>query len=411
MTLTRRTTYRVVALVALAAITAFDAAQANHYILPCEPECFGPGWSLTGSLNTARTMHTATQLRDGRVLVTGGIINDKGEATASTELYDPATATWSYTGALSQPRYGHTATLLADGRVLVVGTARPFQSDTAEIYDPATAMWTSTGRLTAPHAFHTATLLQNGKVLIAGGWDLVPAPGRHTTIATPESEIYDPLTDTWSRTGDLNLARFAHTATLLQDGEVLIAGGADDEERGTFFDTAELYDPETGIWTSTGSLKLGRNSHTATLLPNGEVLVAAGWPTTSSELYDPAVAQWKESGTLDNNRFSNLYSHTATLLASGDVLLVGGAASIYAGSIPQSGAENYDADSGTWVATSSIATRRFNHTATLLRDGTLLVVGGDDGNGALATAELYSATAPVSGEPASTGSFFDPRRK
>ena len=334
MTLTLRAICRVAALVALAAITAFNTARANHYILPCEPECFGPGWSSTGSLNTARTMHTATLLRDGRVLVVGGRINDNGEATAGAELYDPATGTWSYTGALSQPQSAHTATLLADGRVLIVGGV-------AEIYDPATAVWTPTGPLKQPHSYHTATLLQNGKVLIAGGWDPLPSPGRHTTVATPESEIYDPLTDTWSRTGDLNLARYAHTATLLPDGEVLVAGGADDEELGTFFDSAELYDPETGIWTSTDSLKLGRNSHTATLLPNGEVLVAAGWPTTSSELYDPATAQWKESGTLDSTRFSNLYMHTATLLASGDVLLAGGAASIHAGPIPQSGAENY----------------------------------------------------------------------
>ena len=142
---------------------------------------------------------------------------------------------------------------------------------------------------TARHA-HTATLLPNGKVLVAGG--------QGSSGFVSSAELYDPATGTWTVTGALGNARMGHTATLLANGKVLVAGGGG----GGYLASAELYDPAAGTWTATGALSTARDYHTATLLPNGKVLVAGGYNSTSPyylssvELYDPA------DGDVDGDR-------------------------------------------------------------------------------------------------------------
>src|SRR5437762_2574025 len=144
--------------------------------------------------------------------------------------------------------------------------------------------WTATGSLGTAHASHTATLLPNGKVLVAGGVDYSGTLG--------SAELYDRASGTWMATGSLGNARAGHTATLLPNRMVLVAGGVDSS--GHSAASAELYDPASGTWTATGSLGTARSSHTATLLPNGKVLVVGGeggdtgGPLASAELYDPA---------------------------------------------------------------------------------------------------------------------------
>jgi hypothetical protein len=293
-------------------------------------------WILTGSMNTPRSDHTATLLPSGKVLVVGG-----DQIGNSAELYDPATGTWSITGSLNTPRFGHTATLLPNGKVLVAGGADNFADFTlasAEIYDPATGTWTITGSLNTPRALHTATLLQDGRVLVASGTD----PEEFVEgSALASAEIYDPATEMWSNTGDQNDARFYHTATLLPNGKVLVAGGAypgppvGPAPAGAFklvgLKSAELYDPATGRWSYTGELNTLHAFHTATLLPNGRVLVAAGtdsisnYPTDNAdtniaELYDLATESWSITCNLNVARDS----HTATLLQNGQVLVAGG---------------------------------------------------------------------------------------
>ena len=268
------------------------------------------------------------------------------------------------------------ATLLQNGKVLVAGGYDSIinASASAELYDPASGTWRVTGSLNTGCAQHTATLLQNGKVLVAGGDSI--------TNVSASAELYDPASETWTATGSLKTARFGQTATLLRNGMVLVAGGL--ESNGiTASASAELYDPASGTWTATGSLNTARWSHTATLLQNGKVLVAGGYDTNgisaSAELYDSTSGTWTATGSLNTARAQ----HTATLLQSGKVLVAGGNA------IDPASAELYDPASGTWTVSGSLKTARYLHTATVLQDGKVLVAGGFLG-AALANAELWT---------------------
>jgi uncharacterized delta-60 repeat protein len=357
-------------------------------------------WTMTDSLNTARDYHTATLLANGKVMVTGGNPGGGGDGlpvppAASTELYNYASGTWTVTGAISRYCYSHTATLLPSGRVLVAGgfgnglgppyDTRPLSD--AELYNPASGTWTLTGSLNTARCGHTATLLPNGQVLAAGGY----AYG-----ALSSAELYDPASGTWTPAGSLNTRRYYHTATLLPNGKVLVAGGDD----GAFpLSSAELYDPASGTWTPTGSLNTGRNYYTATLLPSGKVLVAGGYigynddgpyktSLASAELYDPATGAWTATGAMNTKRDF----HTATLLPNGKVLVAGGASNYVYGVL--SSAELYDPASGTWTVTGSLNAGRCSHTTTLLPNGQVLVAGGFGSSGVTNSAELYD---PASG--------------
>jgi hypothetical protein len=252
-------------------------------------------WRLTGNLNVSRAYHTATLLADGKVLVVGGS-SASSSNTNTAELYDPATEIWSIAGTLSLPRYLHTATLLADGKVLVAGGCLDPDCDiplrSAELYDPKIGAWSVTGSLNAAHCEHTATLLPGGKVLVAGG-------GRGFDYLN-SNELYDPATATWGFTASLS-RRPNHTATLLANGNVLVAGGGnygeDVPRSDNTLNNADIYNPAIGNWKETAKLKAQRSWHTATLLLDGRVLVAGGMdarfdPTTflrSAELYNPGA--------------------------------------------------------------------------------------------------------------------------
>jgi IPT/TIG domain/Galactose oxidase, central domain len=340
--------------------------------------------ATTGSLGTARYSHTATLLRNGKVLVAGGY-----GAGVSAELYDPASGTFSATGNLGNARYSDTATLLQNGKVLFAGGFAPAALSSAELYDPAGAgTFSGTGTLATARGQHTATLLANGKVLIAGGYN--PTSG---SPYLSSAALYDPTNGTFSATAGLGIARYCHTATLLPNGKVLIAGGFN----GSYLSSSELYDPAIGTFSATtGSLGTARFQHTATLLPNGKVLIAGGFNgsyPSSAELYDPASGTFSGTGSLATQRTA----HTATLLPSGKVLIAGGYGMSYLPSI-----ELYDPASGTFSVTGSlVASVRDGHTATLLPNGKVLIAGGKFG-GYLTSAELYD---PVGGTFTATGSL------
>ena len=217
-------------------------------------------WTETASMSVARGTLTATLLGNGRVLVVGGA------QEFTTELYDPPTGTWIPGGTLNVPRWLHAAVRLGDGRLLVAGGGA--YTPTAELYDPATNRWTPTGSMSVDRYDFTATLLRDGRVLVVGGYSLSSA-GRSTAL----SELYDPASGRWTSTGSLRTARRNHTATLLPDGTVLVAGGFNSDG---WLRSAELYDPARGRWSRAAPMTTAREGASAVLLGNGRVLVAGG---------------------------------------------------------------------------------------------------------------------------------------
>ncbi len=322
-------------------------------------------WTATGTMVAPRSGHTATLLPSGKVLAAGGKVG--GVAVASAELYDPSTGTWTATGTMVTPRFGHTATLLPSGKVLVAGGG--IRNASAELYDPGTGTWTVTGNMVVSRALHTATLLPDGRVLVAGGFDVTKPPaidGSPEIEAT--AELYDPNGGTWSATGTMSTSRRDHTATLLPKGTVLVVGGVrnanpgGDERRPEPVETAELYHPRTGVWTTTGSMDAAMSDQGATLLPDGNVLAEYG-TSELVRLYHPGSGTWSDIPFPDLGGFV-----AATLLRDGTVLTT----------FAERDVELYDPATGSWTyMTSGSITFGIGATATLLHDGTVLVAGGE----------------------------------
>jgi hypothetical protein len=350
------------------------------------------GFKPTGSLATARELHTATALGNELVLVTGGVNTTSFPTTA--ELFNPAKAGFSTTqGGMSAVRVSPSANLLQSGKVLVAGgkDAVGNSAATAEIFDPTTATFASTtGNMQTARVYHTATVLLDGTVLLTGGLDATGNP-------TATAEMFDPATKTFSSVGNMNSVRFLHAATLLAGGQVLVTGGLN---VGTVFDTAELYDPVSKTFTLTGNMTVARAGHTVTALSNGKILVTGGASQfggnslSSAELFDPATGTF----TATANMVTARSLHTATLRNDGTVLLAGGDTYFYSGFSGRtlSAAELFDPVTGTFTSAADMATPRESHTATLLVNGEILVVGGSSGTlgysattTVLATAELY----------------------
>jgi len=237
------------------------------------------------------------------VLITGGGKVDTDPTNADTpthiappEIYDPATGTFGPAADMATPRILHTATLLNDGRVLVAGgIGEPKKKgdqgkvlSSAELYDPATNTWTATGDMSMPRGYHTATLLADGRVLIAGG--LSNSDGLSSAdandLAPTSAEIYDPASGTFSAAGTLVAGRVGHTATLLPNGHVLLAGGYDRASKTQPFSvSAESFDPATGTSTATGDMTTGLAFHAAALAPDGRVvLVGLPYETMQADI-------------------------------------------------------------------------------------------------------------------------------
>jgi hypothetical protein len=308
-------------------------------------------------MTAAQTGHTATLLPDGRVLIVGG---DLSMGTA--ELYDPSTGSFTATGGLLMARTGFNATLLANGKVLITGgvagqTQYGYVIGDPEVYDPSTGVFTAVGAYSGSLASlginvfgfgSTSTRLPNGTVLFA---------------SEPTAQVYGPVSGVFRLSGAMSITNpfgtsfspdyiVDRTANLLLSGKVLAAGG-EQEDTGRFND-AQLYDPATGAFIPTGSMAKARSAQTATVLPDGSVLVAGGESQTcsssdtsegcfysgtdsSTELYDPVKGVFTDAGNMTAPR----EFQTATLLNSGDVLLAGGAASENAGNGATASAELY----------------------------------------------------------------------
>ena len=362
------------------------------------------GFTATGNMTTTRYNHTATLLNDGRVLVTG--------AGMSSDLFDPTNGTFTST-ANTGTTGGQTVTVLKDGKVLLTG------GGDAEIFDPTAQTFTPTkGSMVSTRTAYTATLLANGQVLVIGGESFSP----NASLAT--AELYDPTTETFTATGSMHSARLGHTATLLKDGKVLVLGGTvlvsmvgNQAPQPQSLNTAEIFDPSNGTFTPTGNLGSPRTAHTATLLNNGTVLVTGGvgygqdsglgfsvieYTLSTAELFDPAQGSFGPTVSMTYARGG----HTATLLSDGTVLVAGGiGVHIKYGPIrfllqSSDSAEVFDSTGSAVAQTGDMETPRSYHASTLLQDGRVLVTGGAVYAGqsitpsfalptVLSTAELY----------------------
>ena len=303
----------------------------------------------------------------GTFVATGSLTTDREMSVTSTLLADGRVL-------IIGGDHGQlaNATLLPDGRVLVAGGSTEKNgladsSPSAELYDPTTGQFAATGPMVADRSDHTATLLPDGRVLIAGG---TSADG----IAAV-AELYDPKTGSFSPTGSMTFPPgYGETATLLADGRVLIAGGLGFGDPAS----AQVYDPATGTFSPAGSMTTGRSSHTATLLQDGLVLISGGTSNNgmaafdSAELYNPKTGKFSSTGWLIGPR-GNAF---ATLLRDGRVLIVGGDDPTTP-EVSLASAELYDPSTGAFNLTGSIPNPPgYALTATLLSDGRVLVTGG-----------------------------------
>jgi large repetitive protein len=354
-------------------------------------------FTASGPMLSPSSGHTATLLQDGKVLVTkavsGGLIG--------AEVYDPATGTFTAsTGHMNHTRWGYTATLLPNGKVLIAGGYKGDGSDfvtTAELYDPSTGIFTDAGVMTSPRVSCSAILLPTGKVLLAGGQASI---GSNNFLSTNTAELYDPVTGIFTATGNMTTKRSYYTATLLRNGEVLLVGGEYTELNGSIIsvrplNAADVYNPATGTFTAApGHMNHTRLNHTATLLPDGNVLIAgtdgAYYSLNYAELYNPATGYFTATGNMTTARAD----HTATLLPDGKVLVAGGSD----GYNYLSNAEVYDPATGTFTATKdNMTSERGSHTATMLQSGKVLIAGGTSGTVMMpvvrSSTELYDPAA------------------
>jgi Galactose oxidase, central domain len=340
----------------------------------------------TGKMTVPHSQHSATLLPDGRVLIAGGS-SSNASVVSSAELYDPSAGTFRAAASMIAGRRMHTATLLPDDRVLLVGGygGAGGALASAELFDPVAGTFTATGNLITARGGHSAILLASGKVLIIGGY------GVNTYPYIAPAELYDPSSGTFASAGPYvgrDGCDFCAPSVLLSDGTVLFPGQY----------PAQLYDPAGDAFRPVGMMT--REESAAAVLMNGQVLFAGGESPgrlANAELYNPTTRTFAATGSM----WSRRVWHTLTLLPNGMVLAAGGetddcqgSSCWFAGSLAN--AELYDASVGAFVPTGGMMAARETHTATLLKDGRVLLIGGVSYGGigifggTLASAELYS---------------------
>lgn len=285
------------------------------------------GWSVSDYLHDSRAEHASVVLPDSNILVIGGHgrINYQGIELSSCEIYDIKTGKWRYTDSMSVDRCYHKGILLDNGKVLVIGG---FNRRTCELFDPATEKWTVIDSTVDKRYWQfTATKLKSGKVLVTGGHYF--GNGYKGSVTQKTCELFDLETNKWTLTDSLKVERQSHTATLLKNGKILVVGGTD--LYGHELKSCEIYDPETNKWSYTDSLKEERRDHLAVLLPDGKVLVTGGknsrewgdyigkW-VTSVEIFDPETNKWSPG----RDRILAIAGQQGFLLSNGNVMFLGG---------------------------------------------------------------------------------------
>jgi hypothetical protein len=310
-------------------------------------------WTKAAPMLIPRSFQTATPLLDGRVLVIGGWETppvwgkSAGEEHRLTaEAYDPASNSWTSIPTPEELQVVGSATRLPSGWVFLTGLFGSNESEASEgaaLYDPAANVWERTAPSKHPREGTATLLLENGNVLMIGGVTsehLFP-PVHAVSTVLPIVEEYDPHTNEWVELKPMKEARTQETTTLMPGGDVLVTGGVNQINDGFYTYSAvsstEMYDPTTNTWTALAPMAIAREQHTATLLPEGDVLVAGGGDcgggqgclgyggsgdccgASSAELYDPSTNSWSFTPPVLSG-----VEHTATLIPGGDLLITGG---------------------------------------------------------------------------------------
>jgi hypothetical protein len=375
------------------------------------PALLDPTWSTTASMAVARMGQCATLLANGQVLVAGGSTDFAAVLfTTTSELFDPTTTTWTATGSLNAIRTcsdgtgdssAGTATTLGNGQVLVVGGYQQIANEaTAEVYDPVAGTWSfTTGNgstctaniVTTALTDQSATLLNNGKVLFAGGLNQNLALGFRPQSS---AELYDSACNGFSATGSLNQARYSHAAALLGNGQVLIVGGAAEtpgSNTTTYLKSAELYDPTTGLWTTTGSTLMGRLEypHLISLGTKAVVFGGINFPpyieNTLVETFDTATGLWTSTVNLST---SHQWGQVVQL-NSGKILVIAGEVNGTGPALTTN--EAFNPATGVVHFAGNLSVPRVAHSATLLNSGKVLVAGGKS-NSSNFTPTIYSSS-------------------
>ena len=378
-------------------------------------------WVNGQSLPNPRFGHTANLIGRESVLIAGG--EDGENPTASTVVYNANTDTWTSSLDMLQPRTKHASSILTDGRVIVVGGINSSGTlSSAEIYDPVLQHWTSSGESLLPRIGHSVTALKNGMILVVGGKIPIEKSNQNSLLLCENSneappsagvtkgyrckdgaaaltEIYDPTNNSWKESSSLLAPRWGHTATLLEDGRVLVAGGTNNYSSVV---ESEIFDPNTETWVSAGEMLYERTGHTASLLSDGRVLIAGGFtyvPISYSEIYD-AKKGWVKTENLMGPR----HLHSAVSLNDGEVLIIAGKAGLFTN---LTRIELYDSDSGSWSIKGKMPVALWGHTAIPLDCENVLIVGGKRNDGS--SFNLAYLFDPTTGGYQTTGKMNVPR--
>lgn len=371
-----------IAVVGLVAI-AVSAPAAEAKPPPRAPD----RWVQAAPMLLGRALHEMALLEDGRVLVPGGLnVHYAGGTVPLAEIFDPASGRWSRTAPMRSFHSKHTVTALRDGRVLVAGgegrvavEVRGNPLTQSEVYDPATDTWSVTDPMASEVPFnHSAVRLRDGRVLVAGGsWQ-----GTSSAGVLRVAQLFDPKTNSWQATKPMRHARSYHASALLRDGRVLVAGGRD--ATGASMTTVEVWDPQSGDWSEVASLPVPHHNETnaAVVLRDGQVLIAGGSNrsdpglfSSTTQIFDPRTGAWRVAAPLRIGR----NDHAIVALRDGRVLVAGGQVWFHQKAmqvVATTSTEIYDPETDTWSKGPPMHVERSNAAALPLTDGSILVTGG-----------------------------------